>query len=516
MPTRFLTPLAALALLLAGCFDNTYVKEDRTDRRPKVLAVTDQDGGAHDVVIVHERLWFVGQGSRLLVLEGRGTLVKTVEAGPLGKTGALVDLAIHRGDLVGVVAGDAVLRWDLANPRAPALIDRLDAARLGMKPIGLSQVGSELYISGEGGVVRASDGRLFLKGESTGTVVATTQGLASVCGRRVRLLEGGKFVGAASALQAVPGAAGGVECFAFALVGKSGSTVGLMGPDLRERVGEVFTPPIQRVRVAGGRLWILAEDQLASWAIKDGTLQDAVYAKVKGARDVAPLTDNLFAMVGSFGRAVYRLHDDREGAGDEFTDVHREPGRLDQSMFDGRRILAGGAEGYWLYPIRGKPTLSEKTLDLTQVPETKATLAWGTVSIDAGDGKPDTLDEARALVVDSPGGKTRWSAPGGARIATVVAIEGQLWVGHGRGITVLRGTLPPPPEADGKSKSKAPAAQLELSEVGSLRIPGTVTWLHPLRTGGGAAWVSRLGGMGVAEFVPEGEDLPKRKSAASD
>lgn len=514
MLPRSVTIAAALAFLLAGCFDNTYVKEDRTDRRPKVLAVTDQDGGANDVVIVHERLWYVGQGPRLLVLEGRGTPVKSIDAGPLGKTGAVVDLAIHRGDLVGVIGEDAVVRWDLANPRAPALIDRIDASRLGIKPLGLSQVGSELYVSGDGGVVRASDGRIFLKGESTGTVVPTTQGLAAVCGRRVRLLESGKFIGAASALQAVPGASGGVEGFAFALVGKSGSTVGLMGPDLRELVGEVFTPTIQRIRVVGGRLWILSEDQLATWAIRDGSLQDPVYAKVKGARDIAPLTDNLFAMVGSFGRAVYRLHDDREGAGDEFTDVRREPGRLDQSMFDGRRILAGGLEGYWLYPIRGKPTLSEKTLELTQLPESKATLAWGSVSIDKGDGKPETPDEARALVVDAPGGKTKWTAPGGAVIATVVAIDGQLWVGHGRGITVLRGTVPPP--ADPDAKAKAPPAQVELAEVGSLRIPGMVTWLHPLRTGGGAAWVSRLGGMGVAEFVPEGEDQPKRKSASSD
>jgi hypothetical protein len=517
MSTRFAPPIAVLALLLAGCFDNTYVKEDRTDRRPKVLAVTDHEGGAHDVVLVHERLWFVGQGPRLLVLEGRGATVKVVDAGPPGRTGAVVDLAIHRGDLVGVIGGDAVVRWDLANPRAPALIDRVDASTLGIKPLSLSLVGSELYVSGEGGVVRAGDGRLFLKGETAGAVVPTTLGLAAVCGRRVRLLETGGFVGAASTLQPVAGPDGGVLGFGFALGGKSGSTVGLMGPDLRERVGEVFTPAIHRVRVTGGRLWVLAEDQLASWAIRDGTLQDPVFAKVKGARDVAPLTDNLFAMVGSFGRAVYRLHDDREGAGDEFTDVRREPGRLDQSMFDGRRILAGGAEGYWLYPIRGKATLSEKTLDMTQVPENKATLAWGTVTIDAGDGKAETPDEGRALVVDGPGGKVRWDAPGGVRIACVVAIDGQLWVGHGRGITVLKGFTPPPPEDDDeRTGRKAPASKVELTEVASVRIPGMVTWLHPLRTGGGAAWVSRLGGMGVAEFVPEGEEVPKRRSATTD
>ena len=480
----------ALESALASATKKRYPEEETIDCE----VIIDRQTGNYETF----RKWTVVPDDQLATLGSEFTIEEAHE----------VDDAIAHG-------GDAVLRWDLANPRAPALIDRIDASKLGIRPMGLSQVGSELYVSGEGGVVRASDGRVFLKGDSTGTVVPTTQGLAAVCGRRVRLLENGKTIAAASALQSVPGAGGGVEGFAFALVGKSGSTVGLMGPDLRERTTETFTPSIQRIRVTGGRLWLLAEDQLASWAIRDGSLADPVFAKVKGARDVAALSDNLFAMVGSFGRAVYRLHDDREGPGDEFTDVQREPGRLDQSMFDGRRILAGGSEGYWLYPIRGKPTLSEKTLEMTQVPESKAVLAWGTATIDPGDGKPETPDEARGLVIDSPGGKTRWSAPEGARIACVVAIEGQLWVGHGRGITVLRGAVPAPSD-EPPAKGKAPAARVEVSEVGSLRLPGTVTWLHPLRTGGGAAWVSRLGGMGVAEFVPEGEEQAKRKPSATD
>jgi hypothetical protein len=499
-----LLPLAA-CLLAACCFDNTYVKEDRTDRRPRVLAVTDQEGGAHDCVIVHDRLWFVGQGPRLHVLEGRGTPVKTVEAGPVGRTGAIVDLAVHRGDLVGVVGGDAVVRWDLANPRAPVLIDRVDAGTLGIEPWILSQVGGELFVSGRGGVLRASDGRLFLKGENCGAVVPTLQGLAAVAGRQVRLLEGGRFIGAATALQVGEGGHLG-----FVLAGKSGSTVGVMGPDVREREGTVLAEPVIRMRVTGDRLWVLSEERIATWSIADGTLKDPVYAKVKGARDVARLSDNLFAMVGSFGRAVYRLHDDREGPGDEFTDVKREPGRLDQSIFDGRRIVAGGLEGVWLYPIRGKATLSDKTIDVTQLPETKASLAWGTATIDKGDGKPETADESRALRVEGPMGKGRWVAPGEGFVNCVVAIDGQLWVGHSRGITVLRAAQAPPLEdEDGKP---VPPRELQFEQVDALRIPGSVTWLHPLRTGGGAAWVSRLGGMGVAEFVPEGEEL--RKSPA--
>jgi hypothetical protein len=498
MVRRFLAILLPV-LLAAGCLDSTYVKEDRTDRRPRVLAVTDQDGGAHDCVLIHDRLWFVGQGPRLLVLEGRGALVKAVEAGPIGKTGAVTDLVMHRGDLVGVVGGDAVVRWDMANPRAPVLIDRVDSKALGLEPWSLSLVGSDLFVSGRGGVLRASDGRLFLKGENTGAVVASVQGLAAVSGRQVRRIEDGRFIGAATALES-----GGPGVFGFALSGSKGSTVGLMGPDMRERSAEVLSSPVVRLRVTGGRLWVLADDSLATWNISDGTLQDPVYAKVKGARDVAALTDNLFAMVGSFGRAVYRLHDDRDGSGDEFTDVKREPGRLEQSIFDGRRIVAGSAEGYWLYPIRGKPTLSDKTIDVTQLPETKATLAWGTAIIEAGDGKPETPDEARAIRIDGPAGKGRWSPGPDGWVNCVVAIDGQLWVGHWRGITVLR-QVPPPPEAEDEDGKPVASRQLQLEVVDALRIPGSVTWLHPLRTGGGAAWVSRFGGMGVAEFVPEGE-----------
>lgn len=499
---RRLSLVLPVALALVGCFDNTYVKEDRTDRRPRVLAVTDQEGGSHDCVIVHERLWYVGQGSRLLVLEGRGTLVKAFDAGPLGKTGALTDLVVHRGDLVGVIGGDSVVRWDLANPRAPALIDRVSAGDLGIEPWLLSKVGNELYVSGRGGVVRAGDGRRFLEGQATGGVVPSLDGVVGVSGRRVNVLETGKSVSAATALQLGEGG-----WIGFALAGKSGSTVGVMGPDLRERAGEVFGGPITRVRVAGKRLWILAEDRLATWDISEGALKDPVYAKVKGARDVAALTDNLFAMVGSFGRAVYRLHDDREGPGDEFMDVKREPGRVDQSIFDGRRVVAGSVEGYWLYPIRGKATLSDRTIDATQLPEDKATLAWGTATIDKGDGKPDTPDEMRAVRVDGPSGKARWTAPGDGRVNCVVAIDGQLWVGHTRGITVLRAT--PAPAAEDEDGKPIRPTELPLSVVDELRIPGSVTWIHPLRTGGGAAWVTRLGGMGVAEFVPEGEE-PRR------
>ena len=68
--------------------------------------------------------------------------------------------------------------------------------------------------------------------------------------------------------------------------------------------------------------------------------------------------------------------------------------------------------------------------------------------------------------------------------------------------------------ADAKADADTPKPALMLQEVGSLRLPGPIIWLHPLRTGNGVAWVSRFGGMGVAELLPDGE-APVKSTAAS-
>ena len=500
-------PLAlSLLLLSSGClFDNTYVKEDRTDRRPRVARVTSHVGGSHDCVLVHDRLWYVGHGPSLLVIEGRGSREARSEAvGEVGAVGPLVNLALWRGDLVGVIDGDAVLRWDVSVPRTPLQIDQVSSTALGVRPRRLDVIGDELYISGDGGVVRASDGRRFLP-DAAGVlgVVPTSQGLAAMVGRRVVLLEDGRFIGAASQLIPLPETAGMAGGFAFMLQGREGVTVGLMGPDVRERAGQVVKGQFGRIKLVGGRLWLIGDTEMVSWALRDGALEDAVYTRVKGVRDIDALSDNLFATVGSFGRAVFRLHDDREGPGDEFSDVQREPGRLERSIFDGRRILAGSDEGFWLYPIRGKPTLSDKMVDLTQLPETKATLAWGTATVERGQ-PVDGMPAPGEVRIEGPDGKASWKAPHQAWISTVVAVDGDLWIGHGEGITVLRkGAMPAPDATEPAATGRAAALELALDTVGTLRLSGPVIWLHPLRTGGGVAFVSRFGGMGVAELVPE-------------
>ncbi len=509
-----LLPATLLALsLLGGCFDNTYIKEDRSDRRLRIPRVTDHVGGSHDCVLVRDRVWYVGHGPKLLVLEGRGGKpARTENAGPRGETGAVVDLREWRGDLVGVVDGDAVVRWDLGVPRAPMLIDRVESDALGIRPRTLSMVGNELFIAGDGGVVRASDGIRFLSDAAVARdVVATSQGLAAVVGRRIRCLADGRFLGAASMLATLPDEAGLKGGFAFVLQATEGATVGLMGSDLRERVGHVIRGSVRAMRLSQDRLWVITDTDMTSWSLRDGGLHDVEYVKIKGARDLAPLTANLFAVVGSFGRAVYRLHEDRDGAGDEFTDVQREPGRLDQSVFDGRRVMAGSVEGFWLYPIRGKATISDRTTPLTQVPERRATVAWATGRIDDGDGKEETPDESRVLILEGADGKAKWSPPNQGWISTVVAVDGDLWVGHSEGISVLRrGSMELlANDEDETAKQNRKESTLAIEVVASMRIPGPVIWLYPLRTGGGVAWVSRFGGMGVAELAVDESSTAK-------
>jgi hypothetical protein len=66
-----------------------------------------------------------------------------------------------------------------------------------------------------------------------------------------------------------------------------------------------------------------------------------------------------------------------------------------------------------------------------------------------------------------------------------VAVDGDIWIGHEHGIIVLSG------------EATSPIVKAELT------IPGPVAALYPLRVGGGATYVSTLGGFGVARWFAE-------------
>jgi len=496
---RKIVVIALGALSLCACMDETYVKEDRTDKRVKTLKLSHHVGGTQDCVLVHDGIWYLGFGQELQVLEGRGKKpLRSDRINPSGEGGSITDLALWHGDLIGLVDGDAVVRWDISSPRLPVLIDLVSSKQLGIRPRSIHVVDNVLYIAGDGGVVRASDGDIFLAGEMiSAKVVATKFGPAVPVARRIQLLQNNTFVGAASMLEPLPASAGLPGGFAFGLQGKEGATVGLMNDELREVAGEAFYGILRRLVVVNGRLWAIFDTEIVSWDLHSGKLESPMYTAVKGARDLAPLSDNLFAVVGSFGRGVLHLHDDKDGPGDTFTDAVREPGRLEQSLFDGRRILAGSTEGFWLYPIRGKPTLSDKAVSLSTIPETKVTLAWAEAEIDKGDKDSAMNTVGQKINFKSSTAETVWELPPNVYACVLASVDGDLWVGHTDGITVLSGA----------NSSDSSNGTLTITKRGELRLPGPILWIHPLRTGLGAVWVSHFGGMGVAEFTSETPSL---------
>ena len=99
--------VALSALPLCGCLDETYIKEDRTDKRNKTLKLVHHVGGTQDCMLVNDGVWYVGFGSQLLVLEGRGKKpLRTESINPSGEGGAITALALWHGDLIAVMDGD--------------------------------------------------------------------------------------------------------------------------------------------------------------------------------------------------------------------------------------------------------------------------------------------------------------------------------------------------------------------------------------------------------------------------
>ena len=81
-----------------------------------------------------------------------------------------------------------------------------------------------------------------------------------------------------------------------------------------------------------------------------------------------------------------------------------------------------------------------------------------------------------------------WQEPVTTVFHTIAAIDGELWLGHDRGITVLRPAHP---------ESERVAARI--------RVPGGVQFIFPLLVGGGASFVSEYGGFGVVRYVNQVE-----------
>ena len=92
-------------------------------------------------------------------------------------------------------------------------------------------------------------------------------------------------------------------------------------------------------------------------------------------------------------------------------------------------------------------------------------------------------EDDRRAVLSTPEGRAVYDEPDEAKLHCIVAVDGRFWLGHQRGITVLRGRDPDP-----------------TAVMGRLRLDGPVRFIFPLLGGGGAVYVSESGGLGVARL----------------
>lgn len=508
---RFLVASAAvLAVAFAACTPQ-YIAEDRTDRRERVLRITQHSGGTHHATVVDGGRWFQAFGNALLAIDvTNGRELGRAEGVPFGEGGSLVDLVVSGDSAWAVSDATALVTFDVSQNSDPRVTETLDSGDLGIKPRLVSRVGEEVFVSGEGGVVRVRDRTKFLDGQTPTHVVASTVGPVACVGRRIVRVEDGRYLGAATDLVPLPAGVGPAGGYAFVLQGQNGASVGLMSPAFAEVRHAAVPAFVRRLRVLGDRLFAVTDRMLFTWKIEDGRLAEPEEIALKGGRDIALLKPNHFAVSGSFGRAMYRHKPEDRRDGDHFYNVERQPGMLEVSVADGRRVLAGGREGFWLWRIGGEPELTDKTTDLTTVRDPSLTATWGTARIVTEKGA-DGIDRGVAVELRHDGKVHRHEPDGNAPVRTIQLVDGDVWVGHERGVDVLRredavapaataGATAAPAAKSATADGKAPppvAAQIVVKH--RWRFEGPVLFIYPERIGGGASMVSLHGGFVLAK-----------------
>jgi hypothetical protein len=475
-----------------GC-ETTYAPRQTLDLRPRVLDVLDHHGGTRRTTLVQDDVWYQSFGPEIEVVDARdGLRISTVEVGPWGEIPPISDMVIVGDELIAVHARDRVVRYAVDNPRRPRFVEEIDAATLGIDPLFASVEDDRVWISGDGGTTPLDAIGLVELGDLTsdamvGHVVATSEGLAAPVGRRILALDDGRYLGAASDLRAIKGPVAQVidpdGGFVFLFASDEATTVGVLGPDLRERDRRAFPTTIHVARVLGDRLWAVMPTEIVTWPIESGgLLGQPLFIPVKGARDIAMIRENYYAVAGTFGRAIYRFKADGSGDADEFFAVERSPGRLEMAITDGRRVLAGGVEGNWLYRIGGTIELSDRPLRSSTEQVSAVTLAWCEAAIE---------ESGRELRISAVGADpVLWSPPRGGIIHTLEAAGDHVWVGHDDGI-----------EAFGWRDGAVVSA-------GSIVMEGPVAWLFRPRVGDEVCFVSVFGGIGTAEIVPDPDADP--------
>lgn len=515
IPRRFgrtlrLAATAAPAIALLGCYTPPPPRDFGPPPPPKARVV-DHVGGTHHVQLVHgppgEARWYCGFGSELLVLEPtRGYLRHRAVLREFGEGGPVCDLLVRGDSMFAVLEDTAVVELSLADPDLPEIVSEISADELGLLPRSIREVEGVLYVSGRGGVVllddpgppRLADRLVEADAVEAGPVVPTEHGPAAPTGRRVHRIDGGRYLGAATALEVVPadGEEVGPPRLAFVLQGADAAEIGLAGPDLRSIATRAVPGTVRRIRVDGGRLWVVEDGAISGYPIEGDRLGDPLYITVTGARDVAVLDENNLAVCGRFGRAIHRISTTDAGPGDTFHAVVREPGGLEKANHDGRSLVAGGPEGTWIYDAGRGARLTEPPNAESLESELESIAAWGTARI-VDDG--DRVEVEFEPLLGPKGEEVAlppfsWRPPREARALTLLVVGDSLWVGHERGIDLLKRETPPEDLEPDDPEWPPPMRHVE-----GLEFDGPVRFLFPQRIGSRVHFVSVDGGLGVVD-----------------
>lgn len=481
-------------MLPVACFTPPPPREFSPPPPPKARLV-DLHGGSHRVTLVANGRWYCGLGSSVLVVElAKGRTLREVELREAGDGGPVSDLLLTEdGRMIAVLEDTAVVELEVDDRGFPTVALETDAATLGVKPRWVREIDGVAYVGGVGGIVplsapgapRLAETLAALDLEEAGPLVETAEGLAAPTGRRVHRLEDGRYLGAATTLIRLPEGLGTDGGLAYVLQGRTAAEVGLMTPDLRVTSSHPIPGTVRAIRAFHGKLWVVDDEAIVSMPIAGGSLGEPTIARVIGALDVAPVDEQLIAVCGHFGRALYRIEATDAGPGDTFFAVQREPSDLKFATHDGRIVMASGPGGTWRY----EPSRGAEIADPPSVPwqesKVEAKAVWGVATIDP-DGQGVSVDQ-------SPLPSFSWSPAPPATVHTLLAVGNSLWVGHDDGIDLLR--FEPIPE---KPDPKA-AIQPGFRAVGGLRFAGPVRFLFPQRVGTAVNFVSEFGGFGVVD-----------------
>ena len=477
---RRLAPILLVLGLLAGAGCETSWSPAMSVRpHTRSISVDHHTDGTYRRMEVTDNAWYQLTGADLVVLDMSGRVISRLQLAPPGTSAPAKDL-ITVGDQLVILLGDTeVIVLDRTEPWRPVIVERIEAASIGLWPTAVGRRGDDVLVLGQGaartlagGIVARSDGT-----EIT-SVVEHGERLLHVAGRRIHRRAGDQYLGTASLLQAaLPDPRLPEAALLFARNERSGALVGFLGADCRELDASKMTVAVRgnvsRMRQRGGRVLAVSDEGLAVLGLTDAGLQTEWFWHITGMEDADWISDHRLAVAGTFGAGIVTI-----GAADPVDTAvmwHAVPAGLTAAASDGEGLRAESPHGHWVYEIgQQASTASPPQSPLAKPAQSAAVLGWSV-----------QIDDAGMAHLKMPAGDQTLTAPRGGRFSCIAATEDSFWLGHDHGIVIL--SLQPATSGRGAIESRRL----------SILIDGPVICIEPLVLGRGVAFASRHGGFGV-------------------